>query len=266
MVSVLFAAAPESRLKLAMPPLTLVRVDPQVGVFYAEHLAQQLKFAGADVVTSKEIGAMLGMERQRQLLGCSEESSSCLAEMASALGADGIVLGDIAAVGDATQINLKIVSSSDATTLAAYSASAANEKGVLERLSEGAMNLARGAGLALGRKVVPRTAPASQLWLIPAGAGAAALVVGTGFLVDARSQASMLAAADPDSQLSRETARAVATQGSTHQTVGAVLVSAGAVAIGVGAVMFFAGRSSGTSVAVIPFESGGVFAVSGVLP
>ena len=112
----LLSAAP---VRLAAPGLGLVNVDEKLGSFFTEHVAQQLKLARLDVVTQKEMQSILGLERQKQIMGCGGENS-CMAELASALGADGMVLGDIAKVGGRFQINLKIIASDSARTLAVF--------------------------------------------------------------------------------------------------------------------------------------------------
>src|SRR5688500_16256709 len=86
-------------MKLALPGLQVVGIDPKLGAFYGEHFAQQLTLRGARVTSTSEISALLGLERQKQLLGCSDEASSCMAELAKALGVDGLALGDVAKVG-----------------------------------------------------------------------------------------------------------------------------------------------------------------------
>ncbi len=65
------------------------------------------------VTTPADVGAVLGLERQRALLGCSE--NSCIAELAGALGAKGLVTGELALVGDVYQLAVKVL---DATTAA----------------------------------------------------------------------------------------------------------------------------------------------------
>src|SRR5258705_8474796 len=148
---VLLAAAP-APLKVAVPGITRINLDESQASFYTEHLAQQLKFAGLEIITQKEIAAMLGNERQKQLLGCSDVSSSCMTELANALGTDALLLGDIARVGSKTQINLKIIASTDGQTLTAYSDRVDGEEAVLDSPTHGAQLMAEAAAVKPGRK------------------------------------------------------------------------------------------------------------------
>src|SRR3954468_7651531 len=84
------------QLRIASPGLTGVKVGDKEAAFFSEHLAQQLAAAGAKVSSDREINSVLGLERRRQLLGCSENSNECVTELAGALGVDALVVGDIA--------------------------------------------------------------------------------------------------------------------------------------------------------------------------
>ena len=57
MAAILLSASP---LTLAAPGLSVVGFDEKTGLFLGEHVAQQLKLAGAKVVTQKEMAAVLG--------------------------------------------------------------------------------------------------------------------------------------------------------------------------------------------------------------
>src|SRR4051812_14698011 len=108
--ALLFAAPVDATVKLASPGLSYVNVDDKLGDFFNEYFAQQLVLQGGIRVTTKnEISSLLGFERQRQLLGCSDQSSSCLAELAGALGVDGIITGSIAKLSSGYAGNIKIV-------------------------------------------------------------------------------------------------------------------------------------------------------------
>lgn len=65
------------------------------------------KLASADVLGSSEIRQMLGFERQRQLLGCKEDS--CLAELGGALGVDYLVTGQLGKLGSRFRFDLRLI-------------------------------------------------------------------------------------------------------------------------------------------------------------
>lgn len=89
----LLAQSPVAPPQVAAPELTVIGIDANRAALFTEHLAQQLTALGFTVVSAKQMGSLLGQERQKQLLGCSEESASCMAELAAALGSDAIVTG-----------------------------------------------------------------------------------------------------------------------------------------------------------------------------
>jgi hypothetical protein len=170
----LLAAAPapassesQEPVRLAAPGFTTIRLPAELGGFYTEHLAQGLNRAGLQVVTAREIQALLGLERQKQLLGCSDEASSCMAELAGALGVDGMVLGDVARVGRVYQLNVKVLPASGGAQLAQYSARVEREEALLEALDA--------AAAALGRDVLAKLRPAPSVPVAQAAVPAAAL-------------------------------------------------------------------------------------------
>jgi hypothetical protein len=67
-----------------------------------------------DVMSTNDITALLGVERQKQLLGCSDEKGSCLAELAGAAGARFVMSGSLAKLGDVFQLNLTTLDSHNA--------------------------------------------------------------------------------------------------------------------------------------------------------
>ena len=92
------SAAPEP-VTLASTGFNAVRIAPEVVASFSDTFALRLNETGkVKVMTSGDVAAVLGAERQRQLLGCSDAASSCMAELASALGADAIAIGDIAVI------------------------------------------------------------------------------------------------------------------------------------------------------------------------
>ncbi len=270
LTAVLLGADP-SPPKLAMPGLSVIGIEAQYAEFLGEHLAQQLTFEGLDVVTTKEIASLLGIERQKQLLGCGETASSCIAELASALGADGVLMGDVAKVGGKTQINLKIISARDGTTLAAFSDRVEGEEAVLDGLTRASAQLAEGTAKALKRTLVPvalslRGGASTPPWWVPVVAGA--VVAGTGVVLFLLGNAdyARLVGATPTARIGLTEAASLRDGGALKQGLGVTLIGVGAAAIVGGGVWWLLGRTSGPALAVVPGGDGATLVVSGGFP
>ena len=70
-----------------------------------------------DVISSFEIGQLLGLEQQKALLGCTH-SESCLAEIAGALGVDYLVSGRLGRLGSRERLDLRLVDARKARLVA----------------------------------------------------------------------------------------------------------------------------------------------------
>src|SRR4051812_30473339 len=105
LVALALAAAP---MKLMMPAATSVGVDDAKTRFFTAHLAGRLRAQGLEVATSEEIGLLLGIERQLQLLG-GADSESWLAEISNALGTAATVKTVLARVDDVFQLSLTVL-------------------------------------------------------------------------------------------------------------------------------------------------------------
>lgn len=139
----LLGEAAPAKLKLTVPELDGVALDKGKAEFFTGRLGAALVKAGLNVTTAEDIKALVSMERQRQLTGCSEKSSErCMTEIANAMGADGIVVGSVAKLDGSFAVNLKVIDAVDGTTLALFSAEANNEKGVLAVLDTAAGDIA----------------------------------------------------------------------------------------------------------------------------
>ena len=276
-VAALVLSASSAPPKVAMPGLSVIGFEEQLASFYGEHLAQQLKFEGLNVVTNKEIATLLGFERQKSLLGCTDASSSCMAELANALGADGVVLGDIAKVGAKTQMNLKVISATDGKTLAAYSDRVDGEEALLDALSRAAEKMANAVATALHRTIVPvalelrgNTAapPGKSLWWVPVVAGAVVAGVGAGLFISGNADYTRLQNATAENPIGLADAQSLRDGGKVKEGIAIGCLAAGGAAIAVGAILFAVGRGAEKTpaVAIVPFSSGGAIVVSGVLP
>lgn len=236
--------------------------------FYSEFVAQQMSAAGVNVVTPKQIAAILGIERQKQLLGCSESATNCTAEIASALGVDGIVQGEAAKLeSGGFQVSLKVLWSRDGRPLTVFSGRGADEGSLLDVMGKGALLMSK--DLTDGDWVRLTTSPASHT-LTPSsplklvglsllGVGAVGAVTGIIGFVRSSAVATNLSMG---TFVSQGEARAVAAEGASMQTLGAISFGVAGTALAVGAVMTILGFGSELRVGawMSPGSSGLAFA------
>ena len=126
---------------LTTPGLKRVGIDKQLGSFLEEHLVQQFVFNKLALATPKDIATLLGQERQRQLMGCSD-SSQCQADLATLMNADAVLTGQVAKLDGKFQINLKVVGAKTATSLAVFAGSAPSLEALLPLINAGAKQIA----------------------------------------------------------------------------------------------------------------------------
>src|SRR5512140_2272911 len=69
--------------------------------------AEVRRRSGTEVITRKELEAVLSLEAQKQMLGCT--SDACIAEIGGALGVERLVAGDLARLGESWLFHLKVV-------------------------------------------------------------------------------------------------------------------------------------------------------------
>lgn len=271
LVVLILAAGPEP-VKVAAPGLSIVNLKPELREFLTEHLAQELSKHGVQVVTPKQIETILGLERQKELLGCAE-GNSCAVELANALGVDALLTGEIGKLGEQIQVNLKVISPVNTKQLAAWTGRVAGEGELFDALATGATVLAGQLFTALGREapVGLSTAapppPASSLrkwsWL-PIAAGAISAGVGLGFVADAYGVAAYMRSTGQP--LAERDIKPLRERGETSQTVGWSAIGVGAAAIAAGATMFVIGAPAQVQTSFAPIPGGGAVSVRGSFP
>lgn len=101
----LLTAAPHS---VVVPQPVVVDVKPEAAAYFAQSLSSALTNKGLKIITQTELQTMLGLERQKQLLGC-ETETTCLAEISSALGADRILQLSIARFTKSLRVTAKLL-------------------------------------------------------------------------------------------------------------------------------------------------------------
>ncbi|MDF1562306.1 MAG: hypothetical protein P1V51_04640 [Deltaproteobacteria bacterium] len=91
-------------------------------------------------VMPSEIEALLGLEARKQLMGC-EADTSCLAEIGGALGATYLLRPQVAQVGGTWLIQLALIHTEDARTLARATREASDDTQLVRQLRSAAEEL-----------------------------------------------------------------------------------------------------------------------------
>jgi hypothetical protein len=283
LLAVVLGASPAPPVKLAVPGLNYANVDEKTGAAFLDYFCQQLAARGAIQVTSQaELATVMGLERQRQLLACSGTSGSCIAELTGALGVDGLITGSLAKVGSGFLVNLKVVSTKDAHTLAVFSTRVRDEEALLDFLGASAKRLVQ--QLAPDAPVAPAPAPApppsavleqhpepvasrSKAWVWPAAAGGALLATGATLIGLAHDAGNRILSADPSLQTASDV-QSLRSTGEGEQAAGLALGGAGIAALAVSAGIFVTTSRGAPAREAwwMPVAAGGACAVaSGVL-
>ncbi|MFN7130595.1 MAG: hypothetical protein ACK4N5_00835, partial [Myxococcales bacterium] len=97
------------RTRLAVTEIKPLGADAVKAALLSEiALAEAAADARFDVVGSSDIAGMIGFEKQKQMLGCTEDTA-CLAEIAGALGVDYVLMGSMGQLGASYRLDLKIL-------------------------------------------------------------------------------------------------------------------------------------------------------------
>lgn len=258
---VLCLAQAQPAVKIAVPGLSVSGLEARLGEAYVERFATLLaRDPGLSVTTKRDIEQLLGMERQKQLLGCSENSSSCLAELAGGLGVDAVLSGSLARTGSSFTVTMRVVRAADGSEVASSSERLKNEDALSEWLEAEAPRLAERIRLAFGRKAPPAGSAHVERW-IPGLVGAALVVTGAGLQLGARLDAERLRTGGVELG---KTADVLAT-GKTLEATSWALIAVGAAGIAASVIWGVAGARE-TRVAVMPITGGAFVSVSGVFP
>ncbi|MFL5319924.1 MAG: hypothetical protein ACJ790_09745 [Myxococcaceae bacterium] len=232
--------------KLAAAGFRAVELDPSVAEFYSDYFAEQLRASGVSVITRSDTATLLGFERQKQLMGCNEEASSCVAEIAGALGVTGLVSGSLAKLGNAYSVQVKILSAQDGHALYSASDRVEDDDALHHWFKERASDAASAMGV-----VAPRSA--ARVW-VPAAVGAAALgVSGVSYLFAQQSYSRVKTGVYANHDALYSDARA----GATEQWVSRIAAGAAIVSLAVSAVMFATEPKIEPSITVSPSTGGG---------
>lgn len=244
-IPVVVAAQP---MTIATPGLRVSGLDQALASFHTEHLATQLATRQMKLITPRDIEAVLGLERQRQLLGCGDLATSCLAELGAALGADAVLTGDEFRVGSAVQVNLKVLRATNSDVLAVFSERAPSVDAVADVLTRAAERFAEEVPAKLGRAVAAKPKGRPWVWGVLIGGG---VVTGAGVLglVVANVQAGRLRAGAP--ALTFREREQVVSAGKTAETLGWVGVAVGSAALATSLILAFVPGASADAVTLM---------------
>lgn len=256
MISILAAvvlAGSGDPIKLAAPGLTMVGIESKMTTFYTGNLAQQLGFQGVQVSTAADLAALLGFERQQQLMGCPDDV--CKAGVSQSTGVDGLLVGQVAKLDKEYKIDVRVLSGTGQPLAAASATSETNDR-LVSTFSLLAQQLASQLSVKLGRALAPNTADVIYKWSalkkmlwIPLGLGVASTTAGTvGFVKASGAFSDLTRVRDvtappgsPNAPLTPDQAAAIAGTGKTAQTLGGVGVGVGVGMLVAAAGLYFFG-------------------------
>lgn len=255
------AGASAAPLKVAAPDWATVKVEAELARFFADELARALRAQGVAITTSADIASVLGLERQRQLLGCTD--SSCLAEIGSALGCDAVLNVSVAKLDDTYRANVRVVSGRDGAVLAEDVVEAETEKRFVGGLTPLAERLAQKLGVSPSGG-----APKASFkgWWVPLGVGVLGVVGGAIFI-----PLTFGTTGELDQELRANgvttTAEGLAARGKTFQTIGWVSTAVGLGALAAAAIWAaVGGGSTAPVVGVAASPNGAAVVLRGAFP
>ncbi|MBL9038157.1 MAG: hypothetical protein JNG84_06555 [Archangium sp.] len=249
-LAVVVAATP----KLAAPNIPCADIPKPVCDAFGEHLVQQLGGRGLSVVSASDIANVLGLEKQKALMGCLE--TSCSAELAGALGVDGLVTGSIAAVGPTVLVNVRVISAKNGAPLATFSESVKGTENVPASLERAADAIVESVSQR------PSTGVSKRAALIPgiaavAFAGAAAACFG----VAGNAQAELAIVTGADASYDPN---AIVARGQTSAALGYVFTGLAVAGVAASVVLLVVGKGDEPpAVTVGPAAAGAGLAIGG---
>lgn len=240
---------------VGVPGLTPVDLPPERATFFEDHLIQELAGQGLKVMSGRDIAALLGMERQKQLVGC--DQNSCAMELANALGVDAVLLGSLARLDGMLIADLRVLESRSGKRLAAQSVRARSDSEFLTQLDA----LARQLVKQLSPEPTVSAGPTRWPGFVVTGLGVAAGVTSVLFATQADAQRRQLDPSTPG-MISLTDAATARENGKTFQSLAVAFGVGSGVAILAGALLAWS-PWAGSSVTVVPTKDGARLTLGG---
>lgn len=254
-VIVLSVALAADKPKLAVLDVQPIGVESTEAIALGEAMTQELSKRGFfEVISSNDIRTLLGVDRQKQLLGCGD--SSCTAELSGALGARFVLQATLTKLGDSMQLSVQMLDTTKAQSVARS-----------VRLAKDARQLAELLPWSLAEATATPLPPAPSKvlpWSL-IGVGAAVFAGGGIVAIDAFSRDRALRTElRPDSGVYQSYAHyqeEIDVIG-RNKAIGLGLLGGGAVLLGLGIALF--PKETGGTLALLPTTNGAFLA--GVFP
>lgn len=263
MVFVVALASLAATPNLAAPGFQCAGIEPALCDAYLEHFVGTLTTNGVKVTTKNDMAQVLGVERQKELLGCSNASTSCLAELAGALGVAQLLSGSVAKTESGYVSTLKVIDSQTGEPKWTATTRVDTEKQLFAFFEQ------QGTGLA--EQLVPRSGPPTIVKWIPAMVGGLFALAGGVFLLVANDEAAALrdysrnGVSLVEGTTSADDIRDTAEVGRTAETLGWVGLSLAGAAIA-SSVLWALLPSSPVTAAVVPTPHGATLGLTLELP
>ncbi len=253
----LLAATPNPELpRLLVQEFTVRGVDAATAEAIIDGVGPEVDRRGYfRTLTAKDVQTMLGIERQKQLLGCAPEASTCLTELAGALGAPYVLSGTISQIGPSLQLSMQMLDVSKSVVVA-RSIRIARDADTLRQLLPWAV------AEATATPAPPRPSKVPGFAFIGAGSAAAAvgLALGASALIQEQQYQHDLAKGQRTTGLLEGPAyyQQKGDELALQKSVGLAALCGGAALIGVGIYLLPSGPSSGEVSVAMAFTGTGV--------
>jgi hypothetical protein len=258
-LAVALAASPA--LKVAVPGFTFVNLEPRLGEVFLDRFVNVVAQQGVQVTSEKDIKQVLGLERQKALLGCDQQD--CAIELAGALGVDAILVGSLARVGRSYTVNLRAIRTGTGAQLVTATERVDSEDALQNWLDQQARALPGQLRLALGLPADEATTGTSNVarW-IPGIIGGLALIGGGVSLGLSVGEADRLR----NGHLVEPDITTAATTGNVEQTLGVIGLAAGGALLATSVIWVLVAPASAVQVSAAPTRDGFALGVIGAFP
>ncbi len=131
-------------------------VSPGTATILTAIVVDDASRAGFDVISQSDVSAMVGFEKQKQMLGCRDDSS-CLAEIGGALGVDYVLSGQVGQIGTRLHLSFQLLDARKAKVVARTARFSDRDEDVLASTAQAAVK-----DLLAGREMAARQSAQTQ--------------------------------------------------------------------------------------------------------